>query len=131
MNQVLQNLIQNAIKYCDETRWLCIRTELMHVKRGTCVKLVVEDKGIGVERKDLPHIFDPFYRGNGAMERQIHGTGLGLFFVLETLSSMGGNIRAESTPGQGSIFTIQFPVSTKPKTPSPSSESQGHSHHVV
>ena len=72
MRQVLQNLIQNAVKYCGETRWLRIRTEALQTRRGTGIKVVVEDKGIGVDSKDLPHIFSPFYRGNAAMERQIH-----------------------------------------------------------
>jgi signal transduction histidine kinase len=125
MNQILQNLIQNAIKYSGEVRWLGIRTAGLQTKQGIDMELTVEDKGIGIGSKDLPYVFDPFYRGNAAIERQIHGTGLGLFLVRGILDSMGGTVRVESTAGQGSIFTIRLPALPV------SSNNKGHTDHVV
>jgi signal transduction histidine kinase len=114
ISQILQNLIQNAIKYSGEKRLLCIRTAICRIGPGTGIELAVEDRGIGIDGKDLPHIFDAFYRGSAAIARQIHGTGLGLFFVQETLASLGGDIRVESTPGFGSVFTIRLPAAPDP-----------------
>jgi signal transduction histidine kinase len=110
LSQVIQNLIQNALKYSDHTRWLAIRTLKIDGKRGVEVQLAIEDKGMGIAAADLPRIFEPFYRGGDATAAQIHGTGLGLYMVRETLVSMGGNISAKSTPDKGSIFTIHLPA---------------------
>jgi signal transduction histidine kinase len=109
MSQILQNLFHNSIKYSNESRWIGVRTEKFKVKKGESVRIVVEDKGIGIDSKDISHILDPFYRGSAASIGQVHGTGLGLFFVKETLSAMGGDIRVESSPGKGSIFSIYLP----------------------
>jgi signal transduction histidine kinase len=110
LSQAIQNLIQNALKYSGQSRWLAIRTSKAQGKRGAEVHLTVEDKGIGIAGADLPHIFEPFYRGSAATSAQIHGTGLGLYMVREALISMGGNIHAKSSPGKGSLFTIQLPA---------------------
>lgn len=130
INQVLQNLIQNAIKYSGEKRLLYIRTGRCRIGRGDGIKLAVEDRGIGIDGKDLPHIFDAFYRGSAAVARQIHGTGLGLFFVQETLASLGGDIQVESAPGSGSVFTIRLPASPDSGETSPD-QGRGHSDHAV
>jgi signal transduction histidine kinase len=108
LTQVVQNLIQNALKYSGESRRLAVRTQEVPVKRGTEVQLIVEDNGMGIDKEDLPHIFEPFYRGKKAMDEQIHGAGLGLYMVRETLLSMGAKINAESAPGKGSSFTLSF-----------------------
>ena len=110
LSQAIQNLIQNAVKYSGESRWLAVRTAQASVKRGTEVRLIVEDRGIGIESEDLTQIFKPFHRGSVAAAAQIHGTGLGLFLVREALVSMGGSISVKSTPGKGSVFTMHFPA---------------------
>jgi signal transduction histidine kinase len=110
LTQAIQNLIQNALKYSDQSRWVAIRTSKVQRKRDVQVLLTVEDKGMGIASADLPHIFEPFYRGSAATEAQIHGTGLGLYMVRETLIAMGGTISAKSSPGKGSIFTICLPA---------------------
>jgi signal transduction histidine kinase len=109
MLHVVQNLIQNSLKYSGESRWLAVRTAKTHVKSGVEVQLTIEDRGMGIASEDLPHIFEPFYRGDAAIAAQIHGTGLGLFMVREGLASMGGSISAKSTVGRGSAFTIHLP----------------------
>jgi signal transduction histidine kinase len=110
LSQAIQNLIQNALKYSGQSRWLAIRTLQVPNKRGADVLLTVEDKGMGIASADLPHLFEPFYRGSAATEAQIHGTGLGLYMVREALISMRGKISAKSTPGKGSIFTVTLPA---------------------
>jgi signal transduction histidine kinase len=129
ISRIIQNLIQNAIKYSGESRRLTIRTFKTSAKHGTEVLLAVEDEGMGIGSEDLPHVFEPFYRGGTAESTHIHGTGLGLFIVRETLASMGGSIDAVSTPGKGSTFTIHLPalpVSDKNSQPSNSHTSNSH-----
>jgi signal transduction histidine kinase len=110
LSQAIQNLIQNALKYSAENRWLAIKTEKVPVKRGTEIQLIIEDRGMGIAGEDLSHIFEPFYRGRAAAAAQIHGTGLGLYMAREALISMGGSISVKSSPGKGSIFTLHFPA---------------------
>jgi len=110
LSQCIQNLVQNALKYSGSSRWLAVRLSTVRGAHGSTVRLVVEDRGIGIERADLPHIFDPFYRGKAAADAQIHGTGLGLFIVRKSLAAMGGTVSVQSTPGKGSAFTIHLPA---------------------
>ena len=110
LSRSIQILIYNALKYSGDGRWLAIHTFHTETKRGAEVRLTVEDKGMGIGSEDLPHIFEPFYRGSAAAAAQIHGTGLGLFIVRETLVSMGGSIDVKSSPGKGSSFTIHLPA---------------------
>jgi signal transduction histidine kinase len=113
LSHLIQNLIQNAIKYSGESRWLAVRTVKTHGKRGGEVHLTVEDRGMGINSEDLPHVFEPFYRGSEAADAQIHGTGLGLFMVRGALAQMGGKISVKSAPGKGSAFTVHFPALPK------------------
>jgi signal transduction histidine kinase len=108
LSQAIQNLIQNAVKYSGKSSWLAVRTREVACKGGSEVQLIVEDKGIGIDREDLAHIFEPFYRGKMALAEQIHGAGLGLYIVRETLAAMGASISARSSPGKWSIVTIHF-----------------------
>jgi signal transduction histidine kinase len=108
LSQAILNLIQNALKYSGENRWLAVRTREAAGKGGLEVQLIIEDKGIGIDSEDLPHIFEPFYRGRMALAEQIHGAGLGLYIVRETLVSMGASISAKSVTGKWSMFTMHF-----------------------
>lgn len=110
LSQCIQNLLNNAMKYSGDSRWLAIRVESFGGEKGPVVRLVVEDKGIGIDPADVPHIFDPFYRGRAVMDAQIHGTGLGLCTAREAVVAMGGSISVKSTPGKGSAFTISLPA---------------------
>ncbi len=74
---------------------------------------------MGVAAADLPHIFDPFYRGGAAAAGQIHGTGLGLYTAKKAITAMGGTIRVRSAPGKGSAFTIHIPALSPGDIPSP------------
>jgi signal transduction histidine kinase len=109
--QCLQNLITNAVKYGGENRWLQVRATAVKEKgqiRG--VNLAVEDKGIGISKDEMRHIFEPFYRSPSVTESGIHGTGLGLPLARTIVEAMGGRLTAESELGKGSMFTIHLQV---------------------
>ncbi len=131
ISRVIQNLIQNAIKYSGESRRLIIRTFKTSAKHGTEVLLAVEDEGMGISSEDLPHVFEPFYRGGTSESTHIHGTGLGLFIVRETLASMGGSVNVVSTPGKGSTFTIHLPALSISEGNSHPSTAEEISNHAV
>jgi signal transduction histidine kinase len=109
LSRAIQNLIQNALKYSGDSRWLAVRTEKSVSRHGMEARIIVEDRGTGIDKEELSHLFEPFYRGRAASDAQIHGAGLGLFMVKESLAGMGGSISVESMPGKGSAFTIHLP----------------------
>ncbi len=105
LSQAIQNLIFNSLKYSNNgEKWLKISARNGDGK----VKIAVEDKGIGIAPPDLKHIFEPFYRAKTVVDEQIHGNGLGLSLVKETVAAHGGKISAESEIGKGSKFTIEL-----------------------
>jgi signal transduction histidine kinase len=114
LTRAVHNLISNAIKYAGEERWigLSVFTE------GQWLKLAVQDRGPGISSADLPHIFEPFYRGRYAVEGQIHGSGLGLSLVKEAVEQHNGQIHVASNPGTGSTFCISLPVGQPSGVPS-------------
>ncbi|HNU09283.1 MAG TPA: HAMP domain-containing sensor histidine kinase, partial [Pyrinomonadaceae bacterium] len=102
LSQAIQNLIVNALKYSNGSRW--VRVEAERTDDG--VAIAVSDRGVGIGAKDLKNIFEPFYRAKSVVDEQIHGNGLGLSLVKETVEAHGGRIGVESEPGKGSRFTI-------------------------
>jgi signal transduction histidine kinase len=106
MSHVVQNLIVNAVKYSNDTRWIRISAK----EDGEKVKITVEDGGIGIAKKDLKQIFTPFYRAKDVVDAQIHGNGLGLSLVKQTIEAHGGKIEVESEVGKGSTFILHLPV---------------------
>jgi signal transduction histidine kinase len=108
LTQALQNLINNAVKYSGDSRWLSVSASSARTKKGLEVQVAVEDRGLGIAPVDLPHVFDPFYRGGAAVKANVHGTGLGLYAVKKAVTAMGGRIRVRSAPGKGSVFTIHL-----------------------
>ncbi|MEP6901252.1 MAG: HAMP domain-containing sensor histidine kinase [Actinomycetota bacterium] len=105
LSQAIQNLIFNSLKYSNGQKFIKISAQ----NGGGKVKITVEDKGIGIAPKDLKHIFEPFFRAKLVVDEQIHGNGLGLSLVKETVEVHGGKIAAESKIGEGSKFTILLP----------------------
>jgi signal transduction histidine kinase len=106
MEEVLSNLITNAINYTPEegTITVAARPEKHHL----CVS--VSDTGMGIEQEDLDRIFDRFYRVKNEKTRFIIGTGLGLPIVKSIVEGHDGMIRVESKPDQGSTFYVYIPL---------------------
>lgn len=108
LSHTVQNLLTNAAKYGGD--W--VRVAASSAGNGGRVRIVVEDRGPGIESGELRHIFEPFYRGKKAVDDQIHGTGLGLSLVKRIVEAHSGKVYAESTPGQGTRFTLELPAIT-------------------
>lgn len=104
LGRAILNIIDNAIKYTAEAG----RIELVMKKTGNTVTITIKDSGRGISQKDLPHIFDRFYRGS-ASER-VFGSGLGLAIAKAIVISHGGDIKVKSKIGQGSYFSIFLPL---------------------
>jgi signal transduction histidine kinase len=108
LRSAVQNLLANAVKYGGTDRWVGIRAE--HHRERSEVRITVSDHGAGIPSGELPHIFEPFYRGADALARQIHGNGLGLSLVRRIVTAHGGKVTVTSRAGTGSSFTITLPV---------------------
>ncbi len=106
----LQNLIGNALKYRGAGAWLGITAARASGRSGPEIRITVADRGLGIAAADLPHIFEPFYRGSEAQSRQIRGNGLGLSIVKGIVEAHGGRVTVESIPGRGSTFTVTLPA---------------------
>jgi signal transduction histidine kinase len=115
LRSAVQNLIANAVKYGGADKWVGIRADASGRGRRAEVRITVEDHGPGIPADELPHIFEPFYRGADALSRQIHGNGLGLSLVQQIVAAHGGRVTVASKPGSGSAFTIHLP-SAPPET---------------
>jgi signal transduction histidine kinase len=106
LDQVLQNLLQNAMKYSPEGSTVHIGVE----QHDTMVCVTVRDEGIGIPQADLPHLFQRFYRASNVDERQIIGLGLGLYVIKELVTLHDGTVDVASEEGRGSTFTICLPL---------------------
>lgn len=107
LEQVLQNLLQNAIKYSPQGGAIEVVLK-RHMRHGV---IQVRDYGIGMPSSALPHVFKRFYRVQNSTANHIQGAGIGLFVVKEIVTLHGGTVEATSQEGQGSIFTVQLPLS--------------------
>lgn len=111
---ILSNLVENAIKYSDDEKYLGIQLKRNNDK----IELYVEDHGIGIPQQDLSNIFDKFYRAEDSLTAKTKGHGLGLSIVKNLVELNGGNIEVESEPGKGSTFIVSFPILVEdPETP--------------
>jgi two-component system, OmpR family, phosphate regulon sensor histidine kinase PhoR len=106
LEQVLLNLIDNAIKYNRPNGKVVVKA----LAKGSFVEVSVEDTGIGIAEKDLSRIFERFYRADKARSRELGGTGLGLSIVKHIIQSFSGSVNVSSVPGQGSVFTFTIPL---------------------
>jgi signal transduction histidine kinase len=106
--QVVDNLLSNAIKFSPESG-----TVDLTVARGNGrVMIEVEDHGIGISESDRERLFERFFRTQGALDRQIPGTGLGLYITKSIVEAHGGTVAARSAVGEGSSFVVELPVAS-------------------
>ncbi|KPV50145.1 hypothetical protein SE17_28670, partial [Kouleothrix aurantiaca] len=106
VEQVVQNLIQNAIKYSPAGGTITVRL----ARDGEWARLLVSDEGIGIPEQALPNLFKRFYRAPNTDEHHISGMGVGLFVVREIVQLHGGDIHVESTEGKGTTVTLLLPL---------------------
>jgi PAS domain S-box-containing protein len=110
LEQVVYNLLQNAIKYSPRGGQITLTID----KQPDRAMLAVTDQGIGIPSAAIPHLFDRFYRVDGAMTRSITGIGIGLYVVREVVERHGGTVEVSSVEGQGSTFTVYLPYHRPP-----------------
>lgn len=106
MRQVIGNLVTNALRHTAAGGSVTLEAD----RDGDGVELRVRDTGSGIAGEDLPHIFDRFYRGDVARDARRAASGLGLAIARSLVEMHGGTIGVESTPGEGSTFTIRLPA---------------------
>jgi len=109
LTRAIQNLINNAIKYDTENRHIQIKSFV----ENDNVVISVRDKGRGISSDEIKEIFEPFYRGRDVVSEQIHGNGLGLSLVKQTVEAHKGIVTAESESGKGAEFFIHIPIAKK------------------
>jgi len=102
----LNNLLENAFKFSPGRKVIFVEVR----KETENVRVDVKDKGMGISSGEMDKIFDKFYQGKNAAQQSIRGTGLGLALVKHTMEAHGGKVLVESNVGQGSTFSLIFPV---------------------
>jgi signal transduction histidine kinase len=107
--RALVNLVNNALKYSDNEKFLGVRL----YREQSVLKLEVSDRGIGIERHEQARIFDKFYRTCDPLVHNTKGSGLGLSLVRHITRAHGGDVEVESTPGRGSKFTLSLPLANQ------------------
>jgi PAS domain S-box-containing protein len=109
LQRVFSNLLDNALKYSREKGLITITTQ----QADQYIMVNIADKGIGIDLKDLPYIFDPYHQGYG--QKREKGYGLGLAVVKAIVEGHGGKVSVESELGKGSVFTVILPKGRKPE----------------
>jgi two-component system, OmpR family, phosphate regulon sensor histidine kinase PhoR len=107
--QVLTNLVDNALKYSPERASVVVRARPEERKGRKVIRVSVIDTGPGIEERHLPRLFERFYRVDTGRSRELGGTGLGLSIVKHLCEALGGAIEVESAVGKGSTFSFTLP----------------------
>jgi signal transduction histidine kinase len=108
--QVLENVLDNAIRYSNGTRQLTISASTS----DSTVRLKIADKGVGISPDDIPHVFEKFYRGHDVSSG---GSGLGLAIAQRIMKDHHGDVRLESAPGAGTVVEIVLPLDKRKPEP--------------
>ena len=106
LEQILSNLIDNALKYVSPGGTV----HLDAVPEGRMLRLRVRDTGVGIAPRHLPRLFERFYRVDAGRSRELGGTGLGLSIVKHLVEAQGGQVHVESEVGHGSTFSVTLPL---------------------
>jgi signal transduction histidine kinase len=105
LGQAFHNLLDNAVSYSGESRWIGVRLE----RRGSEIVVSVEDRGRGISADEQRKIFDRFHRASTGLVHDVRGSGLGLSIVRHVVEAHGGRVTLDSEPGRGSTFSIHLP----------------------
>ena len=106
LNAVIQNLIENALKYTPEGGMVRVVVE----QKEQNILVSVQDSGIGIPKAEREHIFTKFYRGRNAVKTATEGSGLGLYIARKVIQRHGGDIWFESEDGKGTTFSFSIPI---------------------
>ncbi|WP_339258020.1 HAMP domain-containing histidine kinase [Lysinibacillus sp. FSL K6-3209] len=106
LGQVIRNIVENAIRYCEKVP----KVNISLLMKGDKVEFQITDNGIGIAEKNLPYIFDRFYRVDEARNRQIGGTGLGLSISKMLLEKYNASIEVKSEVNVGTVFLLKIPL---------------------
>jgi signal transduction histidine kinase len=110
LEQVLSNLLDNALKYGSPSSTITLRAEPQPGPRGGVLRFSITDQGPGIAPEHLPRLFERFYRVDAGRSRALGGTGLGLAIVKHLVEAMHGEVGVRSTPGVGSTFWFTLPL---------------------
>ena len=106
ISQVLLNLLNNAVKYSDEEKYIMVKVW----KDSDSAMFSVTDHGVGISKEEMKKIFDKFYRVSTTGTKETRGSGLGLTLAKRIVEAHGGRIDVESEVGKGSKFTVNIPL---------------------
>jgi signal transduction histidine kinase len=106
LRELFTILLDNAIKYSPQNSNVIIET----VTKGKFVTVFVKDEGIGISKKELPNIFDRFYRADTSRSKHVEGFGLGLSIAKKIITLHKGTVEVSSIPQKGTTFSIRFPL---------------------
>ena len=106
IQNIMSNLISNAMKFTPDGGDVKIILQISEKQ----LTIKVQDTGVGILEKDLPHIFDRFYQAENGKDQNSYGTGVGLAYIQELVKVLGGDISVESEPGRGTTFCVQLPI---------------------
>ena len=110
LRRAISNLLANALKHGGDGHWVGVNVSRHQQNGRDEVHVAVSDRGRGIDPEDVGRVFEPFYRGQYAVNQQIQGNGLGLSLVQRIAEAHGGRVTVASEPGQGATFTLQLPV---------------------
>jgi signal transduction histidine kinase len=121
LRQAVQNLVANAVKHAGLQPHVTIEATATTSTKRSEIAITVKDRGPGIAKKDLAHIFEPFYRGSRAVKDQTRGSGLGLTLVKEIVEAHGGKVTVKSND-RGTAFTLHLPATAPGNTSNESTQ---------
>ena len=108
LGQVIDNLVSNAIKFSSDAGAVDLSVD----RQNGMILIEVEDHGIGIPEDERQRLFERFFRTQGALDRQIPGTGLGLYITKSIVEAHGGSVEARSVVGEGTSFVVRLPAAS-------------------
>lgn len=110
INQVLNNLISNAVKFTSQGQILIDVSSIPLDEENDIIRIIVKDTGIGINKIQQKRVFSEFIQADNSIAKEFGGTGLGLSITKKLLRMMNGSIELESQDGEGTIFTVEIPL---------------------